>query len=64
MVAGCTSSNKIVPAVAAALMAGKDVVDGQFLGFLTTVLAGVIVPPEDLGFGKLHGWARTFDHVG
>lgn len=62
MVTGRAGGHDIAPDMLAASMAGVDMIEGQFRYFPTTVLAGVIIPPENLPAGHFIGDARSADH--
>ena len=51
MVTGRAGSHNIIPAVSAAQMAGKYMVDRQFSRVLSTILTGKMIPPEDFTAG-------------
>ena len=57
--AGC---NQVAPLMSAALAAGDDMVNCHVRHFLATVLAGVIIPPQDLTLAQLDPNTRPFDH--
>jgi len=61
MVAGRAGGDQIVPGVAASQVAWDDMINGQLGSFFAAVLAGVIVPPEDLLLAEFDRRARAFD---
>ena len=63
MIAARAGCHPVFPGVGAAHSAWLDMVNGQFWGLAATILAGVIVSSEHLGFGQLDSWPRPFDHV-
>ncbi len=62
-VARRTGSDDIGPYVRAAEPAGDNVVDGQNMGAIATILARVIISPEYLSLGKAYLKPGTPHHV-
>ena len=44
-------------------MPGGDVVDGQLGSVFAAILAGVVIPAKNLGFGESDIGSGTFDHI-
>lgn len=57
------SGNQIVPGVWTIFRPGDDVIDGEILCLDTAVLAGEVIPDEDLPPAKFHPGVGTLDHV-
>jgi len=63
MVAARTGCDEIVPVRFAAQVARDNVVDRQVVRLPAAVLAGVIIPAEDLLASQFDDGARPFDHL-
>ena len=58
--AGC---DQVVPRMGTAQVPRIDMVNGQLGSLGPAVLASVVVPSEDFGFGEFYDRARPFDHM-
>lgn len=63
VVAAPAGSHQILPAMFTTQAAGNHVVQGQVVAAITAILAGVIVPPEDLLLVQLDVGAGAFDNA-
>ena len=63
MVAGWTSRHYIIPDMLASHMARDNVINGHKRGMLPTILAGVIIPAQDLALGQLDARSWAPDHL-
>ena len=63
VVAARAGGHYIGPDVLPAQVLGQDMVHGQFAGVPPTVLAGVVIPAEDLPAGQFDLQARAVDHL-
>ena len=63
MVAARAGSHYVGPDVLAAQVLGGDMIHRQFAGMPATVLAGVVIPTENLPAGQLDLQARAMDHL-
>ncbi len=61
VITGRTGGNNICPDMLPTLMAGFDMIDRQAAILPPTILAGIIVTPEDLPTGQLDPWTGTVD---
>jgi hypothetical protein len=50
--------------VLTALITRDDMVDGELVSFLATILAGIVVAVENLKAGQLSLRARALDYIG
>lgn len=63
MVAGWAGCHQVVPGMFSTLAAWNDVIDRQVEGGFSAVLAGVIIPAQDLTFIQLDADAGSLDHA-
>jgi hypothetical protein len=61
MIAGSTCRDHIRPDVKATLISGQDVIHCKARLPAATILAGIIVPPEDFPAGQFDMGARSTD---
>ena len=62
VIASWAGGNQVAPFMPAALAAGDDVVNCHVRNLLTAVLAGVIIPSQDLTLAQFDSNTRPFDH--
>lgn len=58
-----TRRHQIIPRIYTAQAARHHMIDGEAGAFLSTVLAAIIVAPEDFLLGEFDARARPLDHV-
>jgi len=63
MIACRTSRHHVRPYVLPSQVFGQDMVESQFIGVVTAVLAGIIVPTEYLPSREFHPRAGSMDHL-
>ena len=62
-IAGGARGDKVGPGIAAARSTRYDVIDGEVRALLPTVLAAIVVAPEDFAFGEFDARMRPPDEV-
>lgn len=63
VVAGLAGADHVVPIMLAAEMTRDNMIQGQLLRFLATVLAGVAIPNQYLSPCQPPLWLRTLDQI-
>jgi hypothetical protein len=62
VIAGGTGSYEIFPGMQPAQPARDHVIDGEESEFLAAILAGELIPAQDLSFREAYCEARPLDH--
>jgi hypothetical protein len=62
-IAGRTCADEVGPSVVSASIARDHMVDRQARCLRATVLAGVVIAPEQLALAETYAWTWPFDHV-
>ena len=63
VVASRAGSNHIFPYMFASQVLRENMIQGKVKNTLSAVLAGIIIPAEDLPAGKLYSWTRAMNHL-
>ena len=62
-VASPASGHNVAPICSAAQRAGDDMIDGKVAPFISTILAGVSIPFQNISFGKRNPFHVGSSHV-